>query len=317
VHPRLGHLCSGSIPARLQLAALYAATGSLLPEPASRMTGAQIAMQLVRQCWGTKPLSPSELQQLASVAALGGHMAAALRLLVHKLQASAFQLNALHFPDGAPDHAAPPDCPEDWGTAYLLERKEWYLQSASNPRLLLQAGEEQRVLGQRRPVDGIPRPWKRLRQYQAIDVPECPVAAAFVPGMEDALRRLVEVAPSCDAVPKYPLEVSGSTPLEGEMHAELEDSWRVHHGLPSVAAVKPDAQDDILMAQVRTGVLVLSINVCLSSPLGCGNALNTEDAPAHACTHSNNWMRRTCTTSIGVNPESIVCQLISRHLVLL
>ncbi len=46
VHGRFGHLLAPSVLARLQLAALYAACSSLLPEPASQLTGAQMAMEL-------------------------------------------------------------------------------------------------------------------------------------------------------------------------------------------------------------------------------------------------------------------------------
>ncbi len=49
MHSRLGSLHANNIAARLQLAALYAATSTLLPEPGSGMTGAEMAMQLVRQ----------------------------------------------------------------------------------------------------------------------------------------------------------------------------------------------------------------------------------------------------------------------------
>ncbi len=75
LHRRFGHLQAGSIPARLQLAALYAATSTLLPEPVSCQTGAQRAMQLLRQSWGDKPLTDTEKQQLRSVGMLGGHVA--------------------------------------------------------------------------------------------------------------------------------------------------------------------------------------------------------------------------------------------------
>ena len=52
VHGRFSNLVASDVPARLQLAALYAATSTLLPEPRSRMTGAQMAIELVRQvCW--------------------------------------------------------------------------------------------------------------------------------------------------------------------------------------------------------------------------------------------------------------------------
>ncbi len=75
LHKRFGHLQAGSIPARLQLAALHAATSTLLPEPVSCQTGAQRAMQLLRQSWGDRPLTDAEVNQLQAVGRLGGHVA--------------------------------------------------------------------------------------------------------------------------------------------------------------------------------------------------------------------------------------------------
>ena len=49
VHPRFGHLVASDVLSRLQLAAMYAATSTHLPEPVSKMTGAQMAAELVRQ----------------------------------------------------------------------------------------------------------------------------------------------------------------------------------------------------------------------------------------------------------------------------
>jgi hypothetical protein len=54
VHSRFGDLRATSVLARLQLAALYAATSTMLPEPLRRMTGAQMAMVLIRQCSGNR-----------------------------------------------------------------------------------------------------------------------------------------------------------------------------------------------------------------------------------------------------------------------
>eukprot|EP00198_Chlamydomonas_reinhardtii_P007687 XP_001697024.1 predicted protein [Chlamydomonas reinhardtii] len=70
VHGRFGHLRAPNRLARLQLAALYAATSTLLPEPGSRCTGAQMAMELLRQCWSTRPLEAAEAEQLAALAHL-------------------------------------------------------------------------------------------------------------------------------------------------------------------------------------------------------------------------------------------------------
>jgi hypothetical protein len=86
LHERFWHLQASSVQARLQLATLYAATATLLPEPCSQRTGAQTAMQLVRQCWGNKPLSSAEAAQLQSVGRLGGHLAAGLRLVQHEVR---------------------------------------------------------------------------------------------------------------------------------------------------------------------------------------------------------------------------------------
>lgn len=75
VHKRFDELQPRSSAGWLQLAALYAAISTLLPEPVSRQTGAQRAMELLRQSWVNQPLSKAELQQLRSVGMLGGHIA--------------------------------------------------------------------------------------------------------------------------------------------------------------------------------------------------------------------------------------------------
>lgn len=86
-HERFQHLQATSINGRLQLAALYAALGTLVPEPwPQRMTGGQVALQLLRQCWSDRPLAPADLAQLRNVGALGGHITPALGVLAHELE---------------------------------------------------------------------------------------------------------------------------------------------------------------------------------------------------------------------------------------
>ncbi|KAG2441624.1 hypothetical protein HXX76_003244 [Chlamydomonas incerta] len=115
VHGRFGHLRAPTRLARLQLAALYAATSTLLPEPGSRCTGAQMAMELLRQCWSMRPLDAAEAEQLAAVGRLGGHLAPGLHLLAHDLAASAAQLAHLHAaaPAGGAAALAAPSAPAD------------------------------------------------------------------------------------------------------------------------------------------------------------------------------------------------------------
>ena len=70
VHQRFKNLKATSVGARLQLAALYAATGILLPDRRLGITGGEAAMELVRQSWVNRPLNNDEKSQLLSVAHL-------------------------------------------------------------------------------------------------------------------------------------------------------------------------------------------------------------------------------------------------------
>ena len=79
VHPRFGLLQVAAGPlavlARLQLAALYVATGTELPELRSCCTDGEMAVKLVRQCWGNNPLTLKE-RKLDSISELSNLNAA-------------------------------------------------------------------------------------------------------------------------------------------------------------------------------------------------------------------------------------------------
>eukprot|EP00798_Chlamydomonas_sp_ICE-L_P016734 gene16734-23004_t len=100
VHPRFGHLVASSILSSLQLAALYSATSSLLPEPRSHMTGAKTAMRLVRWSSTNQPLTAQERNHLERVARFGGHLAPGLRLLCLELEKSSNTQKHLHDNEG-------------------------------------------------------------------------------------------------------------------------------------------------------------------------------------------------------------------------
>ncbi|GLC47557.1 hypothetical protein PLESTB_000000900 [Pleodorina starrii] len=229
VHGRFGHLRAASIPARLQLAALYAATGTLLPEPGSRSTGGQMAMQLLRQCWTNRPLGAQELAQLRNVGSLGGHLVPGLRLLVHELELSASELRHLHeATTRSASEAKTPAPPQSAGPAALdPDAAIGYQQMLksqgcgggggdvggggswpANPRLLLTPGEEMRTLGTRRAAREVPA-WLRLGQFKAIEIREdeaFPVEAGYVAKVEERLSRLLEAPPARKAAPPYPLQ---------------------------------------------------------------------------------------------------------------
>ncbi|KAG2441635.1 hypothetical protein HXX76_003254 [Chlamydomonas incerta] len=214
VHGRFGHLRAPTRLARLQLAALYAATSTLLPEPGSRCTGAQMAMELLRQCWSTRPLDAAEAEQLAAVGRLGGHLAPGLHLLAHDLAASAAQLAHLHTAAPAADsaildtldsRAAPWLCDARiaaYDAPLWIARVELPPGWGVNPRLLLSPAEEVRALGNR--LSCAPAaPWRRQRQWQPIPelqaAPAMPVA--YVRDAEAELRGLLLAPPGGAGTP--------------------------------------------------------------------------------------------------------------------
>ncbi|EFJ48301.1 hypothetical protein VOLCADRAFT_104794 [Volvox carteri f. nagariensis] len=266
IHGRFKDLRAASIPARLQLAALYAATGTLLPEPLSRCTGGQMAMVLLRQCWGNRPLGNADLAQLRSAARLGGYLTPGLRLLAHELEVSAGELQHLREAAGSGAVSAAPPQPlpaaildPDAAISYCQALQpptqrggscgDSSLCGGPNPRLLLTPGEEDRTLGMRpSTVAVLEEPmWLRLGQYKAVEIREpFPAAAGFVAKVETALVQLVEVPTFQEnqrqaRIPPYPLEVEGAYGgVDEGLRKRGKSSAGVARG-PSGPAVATDA----------------------------------------------------------------------------
>jgi len=94
VHHRWSMLIASTIDARLQLAALYTACGSRLPDERARMTGDEMAMQLVRQCWVNRPLTPHEDSALRNITTVSsGSVSPGLALVCDDLLRSSLQLS--------------------------------------------------------------------------------------------------------------------------------------------------------------------------------------------------------------------------------
>ena len=267
MHERFGNLRASSIPARLQLAALYSATSSHVAEGSQeRMTGAQTAMRLLRQCWSSQPLSEDDLHHLRSVAALGGAYAPSLWVLAADTDASQQELGFLHAPllPGAVIAASAPSAL----TQQQRDAVSSYLQQAlppngnsswpANLRLMLTPVEEQQSSGLQ--CTGTPLPeWLRRGLYQPVEVPPCPVLASAIPEAEARLADLVVMGSGTSGTsrataPAYPLAVagsgSGSSTLAAEMHGELRSSWEAHHTAPRHEGNVPDAAASIEQERV-------------------------------------------------------------------
>lgn len=278
-HARFGHLTASSALARLQLAALHAATSSLLPEPGSLATGAETALQLVRQSWSNKPLSSAELGQLRSISALGGHLLPALRLAVSNAEASARQLQhlyvhataqgaaaaameALGSSSSSKQHAdaASSSLHPDAAGEYQLQAQRvlpggWRLSSHAR----LSALEELRLLhvaGGISSTAAAEPAWRRQKCFNPIRSDQmlpCPVADGWVAEAEQQLQALV-VQRKPGATPAYPLQdaaAAGGVPLSAKLHAELQTSWEQYHQHPEPTAIVPGAEAAIIQLQVR------------------------------------------------------------------
>ena len=220
VHGRFGYLCTSSIQARLQLALLYAATGTLLPEPLSCCTGGQTAMQLVDQCWTNQPLSPVELRLLQGIRSFTQALAPGLHLRSHLLETGSKQLHHYLWDVVEPhtsSESSSPSSPAATSSSTLASRLQdldsdaatYYKQEAAaeypggwsmNPRMRLKPSEEKRALQSlsRRWPSGQPESskaasWRRLGLLKQLQesVPACPVAAVYISNSEEKLQMLV------------------------------------------------------------------------------------------------------------------------------
>lgn len=235
IHRRFQEIRARTIAARLQLAALYAATDRGVPEERAGMTGAEAAMQLVRGSFVNRPLSPEEGAQCASAAAFGVSAACpALHLLCASLAATAAQLAFLR-----PEQPEPPQLTEKEAGALADSRTEYtayVCRGKCNPRRLLTEEEEVRALGRRAPPQPAPHRPLPATATPVVRVPKAPVSVGFVKAAEARLLSLVVEKPPESPRPcplsaaQWPKERRGE--LGAEMLQELSDSWDANEHLP-------------------------------------------------------------------------------------
>jgi hypothetical protein len=272
VHGRFGYLTSACLTSRLQLAALYAASSTLLPEPASQLTGAETALVLVRHSWTNVPLTPLQQQHLRDAARLGGFQAPVLRLLCHDLAASASQ--HLHVPEigargaarrardsssssgssrsGPADatcHRLDPDAVSEY---MLRSRKAVAAGFPVSPRQQLTAAEETWLmhtgpLTLAAAARSTPY-WKRQHMHQGVtDLPQFPVASDYVQQAEAALMQVVQDPQQQGPPAPFPVPplAHSSVPVADAMMAELQDSWRCYQQHPEPTALKAGALEEL------------------------------------------------------------------------
>lgn len=234
VHRRWSQLDAGGIPARLQLAAMYAATGTLLPDPRAGMTGSEKVAELVRRCFVNRSLQKGDRQRLLRVLGLSG-LNPALALLCGDLLESSMNLNVLH-------REEPKQLPREATKALEHAAIAYEGDCAALPwhqRRRRRGAEEVRVLGWRVSTPSklhecsfehtsakLPRTLISAQQVQAVEINLQKVKDALLSAGDNKRR----VASSDDTVHPYPLTVPpNAETLTDEKHAELRTSWEDYH----------------------------------------------------------------------------------------
>lgn len=236
VHRRWNQLDAGGVSARLQLAAMYAATDTLLPDPRAGMTGSEKAVELVRRCFVNHPLQEGDNNQLLRVLDLSGHNPA-LALVCGDLLKSSMGLSFLHNANSRPRlHQEAVATLEHAASAYEGEcaTLPWH------QRRRLTGAEDARVLSGRAPT---PMELHQcFLQHGSIQLPGFfLISAGDVQAAEEKLWKTTTLvlstidqskgwaAKADDAVDPYPLRVPhDADTLTEDMHAELRTSWEAH-----------------------------------------------------------------------------------------
>ncbi|TMW55336.1 hypothetical protein Poli38472_013227 [Pythium oligandrum] len=224
-HPRLKVLVTESIESRLLLVVIYAASGRFVPSKALSMTGGEAAIELLRGCTPSRPLSSNSMKQLRDLFRWT-HRTPALKLLAALLIRKSCRLSFLY--DNTDNNKTQDDkidcCAEqdEYETICRRKRKNELCQ-------LLTRAEEREYFG-------IDVPWHadiaELADSQLHELKGVPVPNTFVAEVEDDLSKLVTTDEPEEMMHVFPFDRCELNVMGDHMMAELEESWESHHTHP-------------------------------------------------------------------------------------
>ena len=213
-----------AIEARLQLSALFAATGTEVPELRSKQTGGEVALELLRQSWNGGPMNKREQEQLNSIPAYG-ELTPALPLVCSEVDASARELLSLR---PGYEMAEGLSYDKDAATEYTLRKQRALL----NSRALLTPEEESRMLGTKVSA----RRNGAMPSAGGLDVPRHSSTARETERIESELRAMLQKSCKLEEGDSLPLNASDvrDNQLGRAFFDELTQSWSAQQLLPTV-----------------------------------------------------------------------------------
>ncbi|KAF0720233.1 Aste57867_471 [Aphanomyces stellatus] len=225
-------LSASCIAARLQLAAIFAASSTLLPDQHLMMTGTEAAVNLVRQCWVSRPLTQVESDMLDSVVQFSNNEPV-LAIVCAQLVAASQDRAFLHYNLGkeTTENAST----KDQVVTSTSELRSWMTSSIpwNACRRGLLALEKLDVF--------CPLPIPRLHILPAgteiAVLPLPPVAWDFVSKRETNLLSLVTLVPAPKSRP-FPMRTISRSDLGEPVTKRLKTSWDHHQGTPTSSLSK-------------------------------------------------------------------------------
>ena len=215
VHPRFNYLQARSTGSRLHLAELYAASGSLLPETRMKMTGEEVAMQLLRQCWTNTPMDNKDYMRLENLSELCYH-SPGLSLLCYELSKSSLQTVFLYPSDNS---LTPMEFPQYASNDYIQNQRPL------NVRGTLSSEEERRVLGRSKTF------FTDIYQFSIVSNSSQMIAESGLDGIETYEQQLknllVDYKKQQNLIDLRDGKDNGDTLLKRSLQTELMQSNRI------------------------------------------------------------------------------------------
>ncbi|KAH9126266.1 hypothetical protein AeMF1_003292 [Aphanomyces euteiches] len=214
------HFAATTIESRLLLASILVASSSALPEPHTNMTGSEAALNLLRQCWTSRPLTRDEALKLDKLSKLA-YKEPALALLCEQLKFESEQRKFLF-------------CSDPSNLQHVDDRT---LASKSELRSIIKSNQPwnslRRGLSEKEHAKYMaPCPKHRQvlncpHQNSVLELESPPVSADIVTSVEEELCRQV-IVNIPRAVHEYPLSESRTSAIGLEIADGLKSSW-LHH----------------------------------------------------------------------------------------
>ncbi|RHZ19959.1 hypothetical protein DYB26_004230 [Aphanomyces astaci] len=242
--PHSNQLSAYSIVGRLQLAAIFAASSSSVPDPHLNMTGSEMALILLRQCWVSRPWTELEASKLANLASFA-YKEPALAILCERFAKQALDRAFLYVAVPAePNHA-----PNELVNTSKCELRGWNTQTMpwNDLRRGLQPHEMIEAFGP------IPRPRRHDSppgSYSVSSIPPCPVSKDVVAIVERSVLSMVEYQSKTSSRP-YPLKKQKlNNSIEAHVGSLLEKSW--HHYQDLAQPIFTQSNDNMEKVLQRT-----------------------------------------------------------------